>query len=84
MALDDRSDDLDQDKLIPFFLITTWDEALGPKVIEEYPSSDLIKSRLPEYNPLSFSTQIFMVASSLFGSQELVPECGYSQPLLPG
>ncbi len=61
---------VDLSELSSFFLVTIWDEALGPKVLIEYPTSKEVSSFLPDYNPLAFATQIFMVASSLFGSQE--------------
>lgn len=58
----------------PFFLVSSWDEALGPKILAEYPNPSFIQSSLSDYEPLSFATQIFMVASSLFGSQEYKKE----------
>ena len=65
---------VDLNELSSFFLVTIWDEALGPKVLLEYPPSKEVNSFLPDYNPLAFATQIFMVASSLFGSQEYQKE----------
>lgn len=62
------------DEIAPFILLTKWDEVLGPKVVQEFPSVVEVSSFLPEYNPLGFATQIFMVASSLFGSQEYQKE----------
>ena len=62
------------DEITQFFLVTKWDEVLGPRVELEYPDSNKISNFLPDYNPLAFSTQIFMVASSLFGSQEYQKE----------
>lgn len=65
---------VDLNELSSFFLVTIWDEALGPKVLLEYPSEKEVSGFLPDYNPLAFATQIFMVASSLFGSQEYQKE----------
>ena len=65
---------VDLSELSSFFLVTIWDEALGPKVLLEYPPAKEVSSFLPDYNPLAFATQIFMVASSLFGSQEYQKE----------
>ena len=65
---------VDLNELSSFFLVTIWDEALGPKVLLEYPPAKEVSSFLPDYNPLAFATQIFMVASSLFGSQEYQKE----------
>ncbi len=65
---------VDLNELSSFFLVTIWDEAIGPKVLLEYPSAKEVSGFLPNYNPLAFATQIFMVASSLFGSQEYQKE----------
>ena len=65
---------VDLSELSSFFLVTIWDEALGPKVLLEYPPAEEVSHSLPDYNPLGFATQIFMVASSLFGSQEYQKE----------
>ena len=64
----------ESDEITQFFLVTKWDEVLGPRVELEYPTSKEISTFLPDYNPLAFATQIFMVASSLFGSQEYQKE----------
>lgn len=64
----------ESDEITQFFLVTKWDEVLGPRVELEYPTSEEISIFLPDYNPLGFATQIFMVASSLFGSQEYQKE----------
>ena len=62
------------EEITQFFLVTKWDEVMGPKVELEYPSASEVSLFLPDFNPLAFATQIFMVASSLFGSQEYQKE----------
>ena len=62
------------EEITQFFLVTKWDEVMGPRVELEYPPSNEVSLFLTNYNPLAFATQIFMVASSLFGSQEYQKE----------
>jgi len=59
---------------LSFLILTRWDETLGPQIDLIYPNEDLIKKEIEDFEAIGFATQIFMVSSSIFGSESYQKE----------